>query len=764
MDCKVLLVVAALAIGPLAPRPGQAETIGADALVLVNSRSAGYGDFQHFIQPYLDNFGVPYRVQDIATNAPGTNISRYALIIIGHKQIDTTAAYLTAQVQANITAAISNGTGLVNFDSDLGSGSTGRYGFIQSIFGFGYGSAASATSIAFPATEAAGQMHYVTSRHATNENVALRATISLAGLTLPATNATAVALGSGRPLLIVRKYGLGRAVQWSSYDWMSYTALGPFFGMDDLLWRGMVWAARKPFALHSMPNFVTMRVDDVEGPFGWVRIANELGFKPFLALFVSMIDETEARDLKDLTLNGNATASIHSWDFGNAFFYWNHANGTPWPDNVMSNNFYMGTQWHVTHGIPISKVVASHYSEFSLNAFAGLRAWGVEFFPIEVVPGNIWKAGIPWLNAGPFRSYQNGAGDSLWPLYYADFLTVPGHPEFNGVFFNQYTEVRDMTVSGGTYNCGEFCPDNDVAGSIGRGTKMLRRGLDSLCLATLLTHDRYIGPITGSADPLNVTSNNWRTILRGVTNNLSAYNPIYVTLDYGCQYARALKTSRVLSVDYNTVSGEIVPFVSGRADLDTTLQVYTGSDNSIITFNGSIPAFTNSDVMKAVAAVLPVAPIIVQQPISRTNHLGTPATFTITAAGTAPSFQWRKEGASIASATDSILILDRVSAADAGAYDVIARNGQGAATSRVAKLDVRGPLSIQSIITATNGAAVLNWPAIPGLSYGILYKDSLTDTDWRLAGPASVAQSTNGAATNLIDQNPQRFFRLFVVP
>jgi len=320
-----------------------------------------------------------------------------------------------------------------------------------------------------------------------------------------------------------------------------------------------------------------------------------------------------------------------------------------------------------------------------------------------------------------------------------------------------------MTVSGGTYNCGEFCPDNDVTGSIGRGTKMLRRGLDSLCLATLLTHDRYIGSITGSADPLNTTSNNWRTILRGITNNLSSYNPIYVTLDYGCQYARALKTSRVLRTDYNTVSGEILSFISGRADLDTSLQIYFGTDNLIGTFSGNIPAFTNSDVMKLVAATLPVAPTILQQPVSRTNHLGTPATFTIAAVGTAPNFQWHKEGTPIASATASTLLLPSVTAADAGAYRAIASNAYGAATSSVAQLVVRDPLTIQSI-TATNDGALLTWPAIPGLSYGVQYKDSLADPDWQLLGPVSLAQSTNGAATNAMQPTAERFVRLFVVP
>jgi len=39
------------------------------------------------------------------------------LIIIGHSQLDTNKVFLNAAAQLNIATAVSNGTGLVNFDS-----------------------------------------------------------------------------------------------------------------------------------------------------------------------------------------------------------------------------------------------------------------------------------------------------------------------------------------------------------------------------------------------------------------------------------------------------------------------------------------------------------------------------------------------------------------------------------------------------------------------------------------------------------------------
>ena len=118
----------ALAAPGLAPAAQSTSTSRAEALVLVNSASPYYTDFQHYIRPYLDNFGVPYAALDIAATPVEASVSEYAVIIVGHRQLDLTGAYLNATEEGYITAAVSTGTGLVNFDNDLSvGGSTPRY-------------------------------------------------------------------------------------------------------------------------------------------------------------------------------------------------------------------------------------------------------------------------------------------------------------------------------------------------------------------------------------------------------------------------------------------------------------------------------------------------------------------------------------------------------------------------------------------------------------------------------------------------------------
>ncbi len=689
-------VVAILSVNVLAPfHPG------AGAVVLVNSHSARYLDFQHFVQPYLDNFGFPYVVQDISTNAPGQSLTNYAVIIIGHSQIDTNLTYLTSTAQNAIASAVTNGVGLVNFDNNLASGTSNRYQFVQSIFGFTYGSSASASSATIPPTDPSFQMQYITALHPTNDTVTFRSSITMPGISTPAT-VTNVALCGGKPLVSIRKYGLGHAVQWGSYDWMVSTVLGPLDGLDDLIWRGIVWAGRKPLVMRGMPNIVSMRVDDISGPLWWVHVANQVGFKPFLPVFLNDMTPTVVADIRGLTTSSNATCSIHSIS-SSTMFYFNHQTESEYSDTVQSNNFYSGTQWHLTNGIPISKVCATHYSEIGTNAFGGLKNWGMEFVPIEVVPGTVEYAApyAPWVVAGPYRLYETPQqGQVNWPTYYADWLTVPGHPEFSNQFFNAYCEVRDYS------SCGEWCPDNDVAGTIARGTAIVKRDLDSMAMATLFTHEWYIHPTPCCSEGVTITTNNFLAELQGITNNLGAYNIQFVTLDYASQYMRATRTAKLISADYDPGSGHVTANFTGYADLALTVYWFTGTDSAIVANTTTISPFTNS--FAAIVGSLPpqlVAPGITQDPTNQTVVSGNSATFSATESGTAPfSYQWLFNGSNLAGATASGLTLANAQTTNAGSYQLIVTNAAGAATSGVAVLTVLVPPSIA--LTPTNQTVV----------------------------------------------------------
>ena len=109
----------------------------------------------------------------------------------------------------------------------------------------------------------------------------------------------------------------------------------------------------------------------------------------------------------------------------------------------------------------------------------------------------------------------------------------------------------------------------------------------------------------------------------------------------------------------------------------------------------------------------PVVPIITTQPADTAAMAGDTVTFTVANTGTPPlAYQWRKNGANIAGATDPALVLAAVQTTDGASYDVVVTNAAGSVTSRAAKLTVTVlPLAPvigtqpQSIVQSAGGIA-----------------------------------------------------------
>jgi Immunoglobulin I-set domain len=90
------------------------------------------------------------------------------------------------------------------------------------------------------------------------------------------------------------------------------------------------------------------------------------------------------------------------------------------------------------------------------------------------------------------------------------------------------------------------------------------------------------------------------------------------------------------------------------------------------------------------AGATAVAPSITAQPANQTVVIGLPATFTVTASGTAPlAYQWQKGGAPISGATASSYTTPATAKTDdGGTFLVVVSNGSGSTTSGSAKLTV----------------------------------------------------------------------------
>src|SRR5208283_500017 len=86
-----------------------------------------------------------------------------------------------------------------------------------------------------------------------------------------------------------------------------------------------------------------------------------------------------------------------------------------------------------------------------------------------------------------------------------------------------------------------------------------------------------------------------------------------------------------------------------------------------------------------------VPPSITTAPRSQTNLLGGSTTFAVTATGTALNYQWEFAGSDLAGQVSTNLLLNDLSAASEGIYQVRVFNSAGSTTSPPATLTVLIP-------------------------------------------------------------------------
>src|SRR5438445_3822917 len=141
--------------------------------------------------------------------------------------------------------------------------------------------------------------------------------------------------------------------------------------------------------------------------------------------------------------------------------------------------------------------------------------------------------------------------------------------------------------------------------------------------------------------------------------------------------------------------------ISGATSSTYATAATTSSDNGAqftVVVSNAAGSATSSAAMLTVSAAA-VAPSITAQPLSQTVTAGQPASFSVTATGTAPlTYQWNKNGAAISGATSSTYATAATTSSDNGAqFTVVVSNAAGSATSSAAMLTVSAAAVAPSI-------------------------------------------------------------------
>ena len=120
------------------------------------------------------------------------------------------------------------------------------------------------------------------------------------------------------------------------------------------------------------------------------------------------------------------------------------------------------------------------------------------------------------------------------------------------------------------------------------------------------------------------------------------------------------------------------------------------------------PAVTNGSppIPGANLAYFNLAPVITSQPLNQIAPLGGTANFAVTTMGTTTlRYQWSRNSATIAGATNRVFTMAGVQATNIGDYALVVSNSFGSATSQVARLTYTGftPPSFTGVPGLSNG-------------------------------------------------------------
>jgi hypothetical protein len=127
----------------------------------------------------------------------------------------------------------------------------------------------------------------------------------------------ALAAADGTPLLVLRD-GPPRIVEWGlSTSLWAADSFGFGRGADALLWRSLLWAARRPFAMAAFPPFGRFRFDDCRGlwrgpqDLAFLAVMAELGERPNLGICLSAVTDEGWRELAARARRGEIEVVPH---------------------------------------------------------------------------------------------------------------------------------------------------------------------------------------------------------------------------------------------------------------------------------------------------------------------------------------------------------------------------------------------------------------------------------------------------------------------
>lgn len=409
----------------------------------------------------------------------------------------------------------------------------------------------------------------------------------------------------------------------------------------------------------------------------------------------------------------------------------------------------------------VKLIAAGEYHSLVLRSNGSVGVWG----SLSTVPAGLY---------GPFVSAIAAGSDYNVAIYNGRIVqwTDPFHSQpgqfgqvpipaqaTNGTWYMTSVaagrrHVLAVTSAGSVVGWGDNTFGQATAPT-GLGSVLAVAAGDSFSVA--LTAERKVVAWGWAGDPGdNITTppaglSNVFGIAAGLYHSLALYGvPLSVltqpqsqVVSLGSPVTLTVAVSGSPTVSYQwRKNGNAIPGATGPAYSLSGVQI---SDEAV--YSVALSNFVGSTVSSNALLTVKAPPVIASQPQSAVATAGNSASFAVGATGSLPlRYQWRRNGAPLANATNSSLTLLSVQAGDAGDYTAVITNVWGAITSSVASLTVNLPPTIlvqPQSQTVTVGASV---------TFSVSAANALT-YQWRknnteVAGATNALYALSNTSTN----------------
>jgi len=579
-------------------------------LVLVDSGLASVRSVPAGVYAILAHLGAPYRVRDLKSAPPALEeLLDCRAVILAHAGV---GASLGAEGGERLAKALRQGTGLMSVDprSDL---------FPDALAG-----ALGLTGAGRPFTAKRLKIDvgrdFLTRAREGADTVVLPGRVRVRPLS---ARGRVLALAGRGPAWVAGKVGAGRFVAFG-FGSEAWEAAGCVHGggMDDLFWRSLVWAARKPFVMNPLPPFVTARIDDccgigsvfrnlahcralgkpplkehvriicsprperhtVAADFAYLDIVNQHGYVPMLGVFTEQVRDRDAERLARLCAEGRINVGAHAFaEYFNAaghmvteFIYqdtveWVEGSGNRMDEltpRQMRRNLARRDGWYRRWGIPIPRTVNSHWRNPCRSAGPILLAKGEPYLMVGVRLGHIQTRtpGYDWRMAPYGRPGLMADFMPLGPERAGDrssFFTVVSHPS---LFFRPDGVVSAAGVDVFRPNpVIDDVPGMDLDRFAQNAARQLRHALNDRFFACVTFHEQSV---------VELNAGEFDSVLTEADRLTRRHEKIFASYDHIAAYARSRACTEWAELRVRAPGGPVSGVLRGEAEVELSLEIY----------------------------------------------------------------------------------------------------------------------------------------------------------------------------------------------